>query len=179
MAVLALFAISCVEDKPFPGEAEEVDYTGLVINEVDGNGKFVELYNNGTEAIPLRNVYLVKNESGTWWTGAGNVTIPAGGFYAIVQSGQTTAGGDEYTGASGISAKQTLKFELFTPEDESLSVFSREKAGVALGTTCTPDYGSGTQYSFGRAPDGTGAFVLTIPSIKAANGASQGAIVTD
>ena len=143
-----------------------IDYSQLVINEIDGNGKFVEIYNKGTEAISLENLSLVKNEAQTsWWTGAASKTIAAGGFYVIAQSGGADIF-DENTGASGISSKQTVIFELKNPNREIIDSFSR---GVAPWSTGISDVAPN---SFSRCPDGTGDFKLATPSPKAANPAT-------
>ncbi|MDR1552804.1 MAG: lamin tail domain-containing protein [Prevotellaceae bacterium] len=160
-------------------DATVIDYTGLVINEIDGNGKFIELYNKGTVDIPLAGVTLVKNESATWWTG-GAATLAAGEYYTISQSGQTDPGADETTGASGISPKQNLKFQLKDPDDNELDVFFRSN-GEALGTIVIPAYDATTpKYAFARCPDGIGAFGLAEPSCDIANPfVPAGAIATD
>ena len=46
--------------------------SALVINEIDGNGKFVEIYNNSDKELSLEGVTLHKNEKGTWCTGRSN-----------------------------------------------------------------------------------------------------------
>ncbi|MDR1198603.1 MAG: lamin tail domain-containing protein [Prevotellaceae bacterium] len=168
---------SCGVANPFMPEGaiatngSAVNYADLVINEIDGNGKFVEIYNNGTGSISLEGVILRKNESQTWWTG-GTVSIAAGGYYTISQNGQNPGGQDEATGASGISPKQNLKFELIAPFNMFIDAFVRTNGGD-WGVTVTPDYGSGTQYSFSRCPDGSGAFGLAIPSCNSANPATS------
>jgi hypothetical protein len=150
-----------------------VNYADLVINEVDGNGKFIEIYNKGTAAIPLENVKLYKNLTALWWTGGSTATIAAGGYYTIVENGGSTAGATEYTGASGISPKKTVRFDLLAPAASmSIDVFARVKADNALDASCTPDYGSGTKYAFSRCPDGTGSFGLAVPSCNAVNPAT-------
>ncbi|MCL2597249.1 MAG: lamin tail domain-containing protein [Paludibacter sp.] len=160
---------------PSPNVLNGTDATGLilvptqpeylVLNEVDGNGKFVEIYNKGTEAVSLAGVSLVKNESAVWWTGAAGVTISAGGYYVIAQSGGTTIF-DENTGASGISPKQTVKFELKNSSGNVIDQFSR---GVTPWGTTISDV---TPNSFSRCPNGTGDFKLATPSPKAANPAT-------
>ncbi len=172
-------AVQSVADT-FTVAALTVDYSGLVINEVDGNGKFVELYNKGAASISLEGVTLVKNETGTWWTGGANVNIAAGGRYTIAQSGGAE-GANEYTGNGGISPKKTVKFEVKKPNGDLIDSFARVKTDGALDVTCAPDYGTTTpQYSFSRCPDGTGNFGLAVSSCNAANPATQeGAIVTN
>jgi hypothetical protein len=161
-------------------DAAVVDYSGLVINEIDGNGKFVELYNKGTSEIPLTGVILVKNESTTWWTGGATATIAAGGYYTIAQSGGAPAA-DEHTGNGGISPKQNLKFELKEPDASTVIDQFVRTNGNNLGDAVTPAYDATTpKYSFSRCPDGTGAFGLAVPSCNAANPfIPEGAIVTD
>lgn len=152
----------------------------LVINEIDGNGKFVEIYNNTNGELSLEGLTLHKNGSGTWWTGSAGTKIAAKGYYTIAQTGETPEGAIEQTGASGISPKQCLKFELKDSKGSLLDEFVRTKDGAAFGDSCTPDYGKGTAYSFSRCPDGTGGFGLAVPSCNKANPAtSAGAIVVD
>ena len=145
-----------------PTTQVNTDYSQLVINEVDGNGKFVEIYNKGTESVSLENLTLIKNETQVWWMGAADKTIAAGGYYVVAQSGGTDVF-DENTGASGISPKQTVKFELKKLNGEEIDSFSR---GVAPWGTSISDV---TPNSFSRCPNGTGDFMLATPSPKAAN----------
>jgi len=168
-----------VPETPIPVvEEPEEDYSDLVINEVDGIGKFVEIYNNGTESVSLKNLKLVKNESQTWWTGGEGATIEAGGFYTISQSGQSTECATEATGASGISPQQNLKFELKEPDGITvIDEFVRTNGG-GWGDSVTPSY-TAAGYSFSRCPDGTGDFQLAFPSCNALNNESEGEIVTN
>ncbi len=151
-----------------------IDYSSLVINEVDGNGKFVEIYNKGAVAISLENVTLVKNESTTknWWKGGASATIAAGGYYAISTKDDAKANpkATENTGDSGISAQQNLKFVLKSPAGGELDSFLRSNGTTALGEKITPNYETTTPaYSFARCPDGVGNFGLSVPSCNAAN----------
>lgn len=160
---------------------EPVDYTSLVINEVDGNGKFVEIYNKGNAAVSLTGVQLIKNEDGNkiWWTGAA-VEIAAGDYYTICEASSSLAAVvDEANGNGGISPKKNVKFELKGPDGALIDAFTRSTA-LPLDANCTPDYGATTpKYSFSRCPDGTGEFGLAEPSCDAANPAtSAGAIET-
>ena len=159
----------------------EIGYNNLVINEIDGNGKFVELYNKGTESVPLAGVFLVKNEQTLyWWTGSEDAYIAPQGFYAIAQ---TLTGNlnpppnaTEYTGRNGISTRQNLKFELWSPDGaDKLDQFIRTNGGK-LGDRIDPDYSADTMYSFSRYPDGTGNFGLAVPSCNAPNTAITGTI---
>ncbi|WP_291528554.1 lamin tail domain-containing protein [Bacteroides sp. UBA939] len=153
-----------------------INYTGLVINEVDGNGKFVELYNSSEAAISLAGVQIIKNEEtdadDVWWTG-GAVEIGAGDYYTICEEGGDLATEvDEATGNGGISAKKNVQFEVKTPANVVIDIFTRSTT-LDLDEDCTPDYGKTTpKYSFARCPDGIGAFGLAEPSVDAPNPAT-------
>ena len=163
-------------------------YEMLVINEVCGINKFVEIYNKGSQPVPLTGVSLIRNENqnNPWWTGGADAVITPGGYYAIVQSGIATPGADEYTGATGISAQATLKFELTDPDKKLLDTFDRPLDGVGYGVDISPHYGRimldnvFTEYSFARCPDGTGNFGLATSSCKEPNpGTSAGQILAN
>jgi hypothetical protein len=65
-----------------------------------------------------------------------------------------------------------VRFDLIAPNASmSIDAFARVKADNVLDADCTPDYGSGTKYSFSRCPDG-GAFGLAVPSCNSANPAT-------
>ncbi len=156
-----------------------IDYTNLLINEVDGNGKFVEIYNKGTESISLAGLTLIKNEETAtgdiWWTGGTSASVAAGGFYTIAQSGGAV-GADEYTGNGGISPKKNVKFELKEPDQTVIDFFVRSET-IDLDVDVLPDYGTGTPLSFSRCPDG-GDFMLAIPSCNATNNSAEDEITT-
>lgn len=187
LAALAAVASSCVKDDVYKAEVIVIDYSGLVINEIDGNGKFVELYNNGPEALPLQNVRLMKNDSEQWWKGDANASIQPGGFFTIAQVESTVVGADLYNGAGGISGKKTVKFALFVPDNNiAIDSYYRTGSGLAMDANCAPDYskdiadGGGGKYSFSRCPNGTGNFGLAVPSCNMANPTTAaGPIVTN
>jgi hypothetical protein len=174
------YNISELDSISFTAPADNRNFSDLVINEVDGNGKFVEIYNKGTELISLKGCILVKNESGVWWTAGENATIAGGEYYTVSQSGQSTGCATESTGSSGISSKQNLKFELKEPDKITVIDYFARTNGGNWGVAVTPAYDvSGTIYSFSRIPDGTGNFQLAVPSCNAANNESKGEIVTN
>ena len=151
-------------------EDGSIDFADLVLNEIDGNSKSIELYNKGTVAIPLLGVTLWKNETASaWWTG----TAPSGSIapdsYVLIYQTGTNPGDDDvpgFVGANGISPQQTLKFELRDPEGNSLGVFQR--GGPTWGTsisTVAPN-------SFQRIPNGTGDWKQAAPTNGAANAAT-------
>ncbi|MGL4583034.1 MAG: lamin tail domain-containing protein, partial [Flavobacterium sp.] len=98
------------------------DYSKIILNEIDGNSKSVELYNNGTEAISLAGFKLLKNNA-DWWIGnEESGEIPAGGYVVIIQKNPDNP---NLSGNAGISPKQSLKFELTDPKNASIGVFLR------------------------------------------------------
>ena len=69
----ALLCASCVEDDVYNDNtpaaggsnnetpAAPIGYSGLVLNELNGNDKFIELYNKGGEALSLKGIYMEKD----------------------------------------------------------------------------------------------------------------------
>lgn len=147
--------------------AEPIDYTKLVLNEIDGNSKAIELYNTGTVALSLKGVSLIKNNDGSksWWTGTDESgKIPAGGYVVIIQSNPNNP---HLSGGAGISPKQNLKFELLGPDGASLGLFLRGDEG-ALGGGISDT----APKSYQRIPNGTGSWKLATPTNGSANPAS-------
>lgn len=144
--------------------APPVDYTKLVLNEIDGNSKAIELYNIGTVALSLKGVSLIKNNdtSKPWWTGTDESgIIPAGGYVVIIQSNPDNP---HLSGGAGISPKQNLKFELLGPDGASLGVFLRgDESALGGGISDT------AKDSYQRIPNGTGDWKLAAPTNGAAN----------
>ncbi|MDL2319865.1 lamin tail domain-containing protein [Alistipes sp. OttesenSCG-928-B03] len=134
----------------------------LALNEVDGTNKCIELFNLSNAAISLEGVTLTKDDDATaWWTGAAGKTIPANGYYVIAQTGATVEGANEATGASGISMKKDVKFELKDANGNSLGVLARAGSTDNL----EPN-------SFQRIPNGTGEWKYAAPTTKAVNAAT-------
>lgn len=143
--------------------AAPIDYNKLVLNEIDGNSKAIELFNTGTVDLSLNGVSLVKNNgSSAWWTGsAESGKIPAGGYVLIIQSNPDNP---HLSGASGISPKQNLKFELFAPDGTSLGAFLRGDENNLSGSISDT-----APNSFQRIPNGTGDWKIAAPTNGAAN----------
>ncbi len=174
MAFAALAFAACVEDKPYvdpgdgDGNGDPIDYSGLVLNEVDGVNKVVELYNAGEETISLKDVYIVKNDEDDFWEG-GNSTSIASGTYILIGESE----GSPFTASGGISAKKNVKFELFDPEGVSLDVFVRiDPSVIALDETCSDVEPN----SFQRIPNATGPWMMAEPTNGVANASTGTAI---
>ncbi|MDR1273522.1 MAG: lamin tail domain-containing protein [Odoribacteraceae bacterium] len=141
------------------------DYTQLVLNEIDGNSKAIEIFNAGAVAIPLEGVTLVKNnDDNPWWTGsAASGSIEPGGYALVIQDNPDAA----MSGRSGISPKQNLKFELKAPDGSSLGTFLRgDEGSLSAGISDT------APNSYQRCPNGTGDWKQAPPTNGAANPAT-------
>ena len=106
--------------------AVAVDYSGLRLNELNGNDKFIEIYNAGAEAISMKGVYIEKDGSQNW-IGDNTVSIAAGG-YLLLYSEDVSADHPEVPESmifhSGLSAKKNVRIQLFTPAGESIDDFN-------------------------------------------------------
>ena len=148
------------------GDATPVDYSGLVLNELNGNDKFIELYNKGTEVIALKGVYIEKDGKNVWK--AGDMTLEAGAYLLLYSEDVviTTPTHPEYEGSglvfsSGLSAKKAVRVQLFTPMGDSIDDFN------LVNEPATP-----APASYSRCPDGTGAWTHAAATPGAANAES-------
>ena len=162
---------------PDPDPDAVKDYSGLVLNELNGNDpKFIELFNKLDKAVDLAGVQLRKNdESPVIWIAPAALTIPAGGRLVLLadQATNDTAAGFE----GGLSAKKSVKIELLDPAGTLLDVFKNLSAEGKETWDVGPKYnGAGNGESYGRYPDGTGDWSMMAPSQNAANTAGTTAI---
>ncbi|MDR2084928.1 MAG: lamin tail domain-containing protein [Bacteroidales bacterium] len=127
------------------------DYTNLVLNELNGGFKFIELYNKGNVELSLKDMYMEKDGSTLIWTSE-DIVIPANGYLLLysedVASTHPTHPANQIFG-SGLSAKKSVKIELFMPDGTSRDVFTR--GPEPWNVTNLSDLGS---KSMARTPDG-------------------------
>lgn len=158
---------------------------GLVLNELSGADKFIELYNTTDAEISLEGCYLVKYDSSkeggksTTWTGKAGMKIAAKGYVVLESSdlADEVEGGDpnyKYESADhvfkgGLSGKKNVFIELYSAKDELLSEFKRGEEGA--GWNQVSGFNNDKKHTFSRVPDGTGAFVYADPTKGKANGA--------
>lgn len=129
-----VFYVSAKNDKTTAASAEmdytvgavAVDYSVLRLNELNGNDKFIEIYNAGAEAINMAGVYMEKDAVQNW---AGDATITLGaGEYLLLYSEDVAMDHPEiaenYIFHSGLSAKKNVRVQLFTPAGESIDDFN-------------------------------------------------------
>lgn len=186
MAALAL--VSCnkngfqTDDKNQDGSGNTV--TGIVLNELDANNKFIEIYNTTDKEVSLEGVCLVKYDStkeggkSTTWTGAAGMKLAAKAWIYLESSdlADEAEGGDpnyEYQSENhvfkgGLSGKKNVKIELCDASGKVLDSFVRGEEGS--GWNQVSGYENDKKHSFSRCPDGTGEWAYADSTRGAANG---------
>ncbi|HOZ69905.1 MAG TPA: lamin tail domain-containing protein [Chitinophagaceae bacterium] len=168
-------------EKTYKVGAIPPNYAAIVLNEIDGNTKFVELFNNSAAPVNisgmviLKNTVSLKNPDGTPWSVPAATILPANGYGIIKCSGYTATADPAAliigTVGDGMSAKQTLSLELVKPDGTSVSLFTRGAApwGVTISAIPATD-------SYSRVPNATGTWKLALQTPGKVNGASTGDI---
>ena len=192
LAAMAAFALcACEQDNPTvdgsgnQNGGNETKVTGIVLNELSGADKFIELYNTTDKELSLEGVYVVKYDSSkdggksTTWTGAAGMKIAAKGFVVLESSDLADPAEDgdpayayestNHVFKGGLSGKKNVFIELYSAADEKLSEFKRGEEGA--GWNQVSGFNNDKKHTFSRVPDGTGEFVYADPTKGAANGA--------
>ena len=155
-------------DTPEPPTPEEPDYSNIVLNELNGDAKFIEIYNKGNLELSLAGMYIMKDDyvDGAKWTADATMVIPAHG-YVLLYSNNVQADhpelGPEYFFDGGLSAKKTIRITLFMPDGTERDVFTRGSTGE-WGQTISDV----APKSYARIPDG-GDWKLAAPTPGEAN----------
>jgi len=169
-------------EKSYKVGAIPPNYAAIVLNEIDGNTKYVELFNNSAAPVNISGMIILKNtvslknaDNTPNWTVPAGTILPANGYGIIKCSGYTATADPAAvvigTVGDGMSAKQTLLLELTKPDGTVLSTFQR---GVApWGTTITA---IATTDSYSRVPNGAATWKLALQTPGKVNGASTGDI---
>lgn len=164
--------------------------SGIVLNEIDGQNKVIELYNTTDKEVSLEGVSIVKYDStkeggkSTTWTGAAGMKIAAKSWVYLESSdlADEAEGGDpDYAYQSenhvfkgGLSGKKNVKLELYDPSGKLLDTFTRGEEGA--GWNQVSGFTNNKTNSFCRVPDGTGEWFYAAPTPGAANGEATGEI---
>ena len=141
-------------DTPEPPTPEEPDYTNLVLNELNGDTKFIEIYNKGNVDLTLEGMYIMKDDyvAGATWTADATIVVPAHG-YLLLYSEDVQIDMPEYPENlifhSGLSSKKTVRITLFMPDGTVRDEFTRGTTGE-WGQTISDV----KPQSFARTPDG-------------------------
>ena len=127
-----------------------IDYTGLVLNELNGNDKFIEIYNGAAEEIFIGGIRMFKdggNES--VWT-APDEYLAAGAYLLlygedVVVSGEAQEGYPEkYVFHSGLSAKKAVRIHITKPDGITILDDFDFTAATHPGTKYAGSYGRNT-----------------------------------
>ena len=147
------------QEKKYTVGAAAIDYTKLVLNELNSSGsdaeKYIELYNNSDVEIDLEGVTINKDEELTWTGKSGQKIAPQGYFVILGAKGSTPDGFN-----SGFSGKKSVLVELFAPDGSLLDTFKRGEKGTGWGNQTLTDVTKTSTPSFSRCPNGTGAWKL-------------------
>ena len=161
-------------DTPEPPTPEEPDYTNLVLNELNGDTKFIEFYNKGDMDLSLEGMYIMKDDyvAGATWTADATIVAPAHG-YVLLYSEDVQIDMPEYPENlffhSGFSAKKSVRITLFMPDGTVRDEFTRESSaapgewGVSMSNVAPQSYA--------RTPD-AGDWKLADPTPGEANPAT-------
>ena len=158
-------------DTPEPPTPEEPDYTNLVLNELNGDTKFIEFYNKGNLDLSMEGMYITKDgvEDDIKWTGDATIVVPAHG-YVVLYSADVAADhpelGENMFFNSGLSAKKTVRIALYMADGTERDVFTRGTTGE-WGQTIS----NVAPQSYARTPDG-GDWKLADPTPGEANPAT-------
>lgn len=159
-------ALLGLEGGDVPPTPPTPDYTNLVLNELNGDTKFIEIYNKGNVDLSLEGMYIMKDDyvAGATWTADASVVAPAGG-YVLLYSEDVTLDHPEVPETlifhSGLSAKKTVRITLFMPDGTVRDEYTR---GTEWGLTIS----NVAPQSFARTPDG-GDWKLADPTPGEAN----------
>lgn len=161
-----------------PGDDEPGDEPGdeevvVVLNEISGTDKFIELYNAGETSVTLEGWVIEKDEKAVW---RGVSATIAAGEYVVLYSDSLTEGlpeDEEYIFSGGISGKKSVSVVLKNAAGEAVSSFVRGVKGDKWGNQELPEE---KKLSFSRVPNGTGDWAYAEPTPGAANGENAGDI---
>ncbi len=163
--------------------AEKVE--GLVLNELSGADKYIELYNTTDAEISLEGIHIIKYDStkeggkSTTWTGKAGMKIAAKGYVVLESSDLSDPvedGDPNYKYESenhifkgGLSGKKNCYFELADADEKVLDSFKRGEEGA--GWNQVGGFNNDKKHTFSRVPNGTGDWAYADPTKGAANGA--------
>lgn len=159
-----------LEGGDVPPTPEQPDYTNIVLNELNGTDKFIEIYNKGNLDLSLEGMTIMKDDyvAGATWTADATVVVPAHG-YVLLYSADVAIDHPEQPENlffnSGLSAKKTVRITLFMPDGSVRDEFTRGTTGEWGQTISSVDG------SYARTPDG-GDWKLAEATPGAANPAT-------
>lgn len=179
-ALLLLFSAACTPttEPPTPSNNDPV-----VINEVNTDAKYIELYNPSTESVSLAGWTIRKNNEGPIddQEGSGEfriaegITLPAGGYGVICCKGTTNSYDGVALGVSnsGVSGKKSLLLELLDEKGERVDYFVNTAKSAPKATDTWDDAVEHTFDVACRMPDGGSWWVVEAGSPGLTNNGAQ------
>lgn len=167
----ANYSFTVMSDRTLVANFTLCDYSNIILNELNGDTKFIEIYNKGDFDIPLEDMYIMKDDyaAGAIWTSDATVVAPAHGYVVLysvdVQADHPELNENQFFN-SGISSKKTIRLTLFMSDGTVRDEFTRGTTGewgLALSNVAPQSYA--------RTPDG-GDWKLAAPTPGAANPAT-------
>ena len=187
LAAVAAFALVSCEQKHDidQGGPTPEAFTGVVLNELSGTEKYIELYNTTDKEIVVYGAYLVKYDASkdggksTTWKAAEGMKIPANGYLVLESSDLSDPAekdsdpnypyeSQNHIFKGGLSGKKNVFIELYDGKNNKLDEFKRGEEGA--GWNQVEPYNNDKTSSFSRVPNGTGEFAWAAPTKGAANG---------
>ena len=158
-------------DTPEPPTPEEPDYTNIILNELNGDAKFIEIYNKGNLDLSLEGMFITKDgvEDDIKWTGDATHIVPAHGYlvlYSIDTQADHPELGENMFFNSGLSAKKSVRIALYMADGAERDVFTRESSAAPGEWGVTMQ--NVAPQSYARIPDG-GDWKLADPTPGEAN----------
>lgn len=110
----------------FKAGKEKVSYKGLVLNELNGSDKFIEIYNGSDKDLDLTGVKMYKDAVGEVFDGetwVGSMTIKKGEYLVLWTTG-TPDIDPAYIFNSGLSGKKAVRITLLDPDGGVIDDFN-------------------------------------------------------
>ena len=145
----------------------------VVLNEINGNGKYIELYNAGKTSVALEG-WVIEKDGKVVWTAA-ELNIAANDYVVVYSSKASNVAEVDASLVfeGGISAGKNVSVVLKNAAGEEMDSFVRGSKDIAWGDqTLTENKNA----SFSRVPNGTGDWAYAEPTPGAANGEKTGDI---
>ena len=183
-AAMAAMALTACNDNPIDGPegsgsgnengGEQAAPAALVLNELDGNNKFIEIYNPGDAEVSLYGYTIEKDAAKTVWTGAESIKVAAKGYLVLesedlladaeAEGGTYTYESEAHVFGSGLSAKKSLLIVLKDGEGNEVDSFARGSEPWN-----ESGYANDKEHSFSRYPNATGEWGYSVSTKGAAN----------
>lgn len=149
------------DEEPVVPSVPGTDYKVVKLNELNGNDKYIELYNTSDKEVEIAGLKLRKDAEKTIYVAPAGTKIAAKGFLMLPSTDDEVDYSKGFTG--GLSADKSVQIELLSPEDEQIDLFRNLSAskGESWGEKDGKYNGkSPEKRSFARNQDGTGKWYV-------------------